>query len=113
MKLSKWASWALRILYAATAATVFAAPPEKTVSLDPSILGKAPITTWPTFNGDYSGQRYSTLTQIAASNIDRLTQQWVFKISDIGAQRGAPVPVIKCPPLLVDGVLYIPIPDHV
>ena len=29
------------------------------------------------------------------------------------AQRGAPEPVIKCTPLLVDGVLYITIPDHV
>ena len=93
--------------------TLHAAPPAKTISLDPNVLGKAPITTWPTFNGDYSGQRYSTLTQIAPTNVDQLTQQWVFKISDIGAQRGAPVPVIKCTPLLVDGVLYITIPDHV
>jgi len=93
--------------------TLHAAPPDKSVSLDPNVLGKAPITTWPTFNGDYSGQRYSTLTQIAPTNVDQLTQQWVFKISDIGAQRGAPVPVIKCTPLLVDGVLYITIPDHV
>jgi alcohol dehydrogenase (cytochrome c) len=93
--------------------TLHAGPPAKTISLDPNVLGKAPITTWPTFNGDYSGQRYSTLTQIAPTNVDQLTQQWVFKISDIGAQRGAPVPVIKCTPLLVDGVLYITIPDHV
>jgi acido-empty-quinoprotein group A len=95
------------------ATTMRAATPNKTVSLDPDTLGKAPITTWPTFNGEYTGQRYSTLTQIAPSNIDRLTQQWVFKISEVGAQRGAPVPVIKCTPLLVDGVLYITIPDHV
>ena len=31
------------------------------VSLDPNALGKAPIVNWPTFNGDYSGRRYSTL----------------------------------------------------
>ena len=37
---------------------------------------------------------------------------WVYKISGIGAQRGAPEPVIKCTPLLVNGVLYITIPDH-
>lgn len=34
------------------------------ISLDPSAIGDAPVTTWPTFNGDYSGQRYSTLTRI-------------------------------------------------
>ena len=61
----KISSWALSLLFAATAATVLAAPPAKTISLDPSLLGKAPTSSWPTFNGDYTGQRYSTLTQIA------------------------------------------------
>src|SRR5215472_7721510 len=75
--------------------------------------GSAPTTSWPTFNGDYSGQRFSTLTQINPGNANRLAQRWVFKITTVGAQRGAPVPVIKCTPLLVDGVLYITIPDHV
>src|ERR1700678_319388 len=83
------------------------------VSLDPNAIGKAPVTSWNTFNGDYSGQRYSTLTQIKPENLSQLAQQWVYKITDVGAQRGAPVPVIKCTPLLVDGVLYITIPDHV
>ena len=80
-------------------------------ALDPDAIGKAPVTSWTTFNGDYSGERYSTLTQIGAGNVDKLTRQWVYKI-EVGAQRGAPVPVIKCTPLLVGGVLYITIPDH-
>jgi acido-empty-quinoprotein group A len=83
------------------------------VSLDPSAIGKAPIESWPTFNGDLSGQRYSTLTQIGPANLNRLAQQWVYKIAGVGSQRGAPVPVIKCTPLMVAGVLYITIPDHV
>ncbi len=83
------------------------------ISLDPSAIGDAPVTTWPTFNGDYSGQRYSTLTRIGPANVNQLVRQWVFRITDVGAQRGAPVPVIKCTPLLVSGVLYITIPDHV
>ncbi|HEY6488731.1 MAG: acido-empty-quinoprotein group A [Terracidiphilus sp.] len=88
-----------------------AAPPSN--SLDPQVLGAAPTTTWPTFNGDYSGRRYSTLSQIDATNVTQLAQQWVFKITSVGAQRGAPVPMIKCTPLFVGGVLYITIPDHV
>jgi acido-empty-quinoprotein group A len=83
------------------------------VFLDPNEIGKAPIASWPTFNGDYSGERYSTLTQIKPANVNRLAQQWVYKITGVGAQRGAPVPMIKCTPLLVDGVLYITIPNHV
>ena len=38
------------------------------VSVDPNMIGKAPVTSWPTFNGDYSGERYSTLTQIGPAN---------------------------------------------
>jgi alcohol dehydrogenase (cytochrome c) len=83
------------------------------VALDPGAIGRAPIASWPTFNGDYSGKRYSTLTQIKPGNVSKLALQWVYRISEVGAQRGAPVPVIKCTPLLVDGVLYITIPDHV
>ena len=83
------------------------------VSLDPNTIGSAPVTSWPTFNGDYSGERYSTITQIGPANLNRLAPQWVYRVTDVGAQRGAPVPVIKCTPLLVNGVLYMTIPDHV
>jgi acido-empty-quinoprotein group A len=82
------------------------------ISLDPGTIGQPPVRSWPTFNGDYSGRRYSTLTQITPANVNRLRVQWIYKITSVGAQRGAPFPVIKCTPLLVDGVLYITIPDH-
>lgn len=97
----------------AAAAVASAATVARYVSVDPDTLGKTPVTTWPTFNGDYSGERYSTLKQIGPANVDRLVESWVFQITGVGAQRGAPVPIIKCTPLLVNGVLYITIPDHV
>jgi len=99
----------------AIAAAVLAGVPARSpiVSLDPGTLGKAPVTSWPTFNGDYTGQRYSTLTQIGQKNLNKLQAAWVYRITEVGAQRGAPVPVIKCTPLMVNGVLYITIPDHV
>src|SRR6516164_6497037 len=75
------------------------------VSLHPNTIGKAPVTNWTTFNGDYSGERYSKLTQITPANVNRLTPQWVYRITKVGAQRGAPVPIIKCTPLQVNGVL--------
>src|ERR1700685_2105812 len=93
------------LLATATAAFAIAVPiipsASPNASVDPGAIGKAPITSWPTFNGDYSGRRYSTLTQITPSNVSRLTQQWIYKITDVGSQRGAPVPIIKCTPLLV------------
>jgi alcohol dehydrogenase (cytochrome c) len=96
----------------ATAALAAAAPAPRHVSLDAHDLGKPPVNAWPTFNGDYSGRRYSTLTRIGPGNLKQLALQWVYRITSVGAQRGAPVPVIKCTPLLVDGKLYITIPDH-
>ncbi|MEO8734919.1 MAG: acido-empty-quinoprotein group A [Edaphobacter sp.] len=97
----------------AAAALAGSALAASNVSLDPKTLGTAPINSWNTFNGDYTGQRYSTLTQITPANVNQIAQQWIYKITDVGAQRGARAPVIKCTPLLVDGVLYITIPDHV
>jgi acido-empty-quinoprotein group A len=82
------------------------------ISLDPNVIGQPPIANWTTFNGDYSGQRYSTLSEITEANVNKLAQQWTYKITSVGAQRGAPLPMIKCTPLLVNRVLYITIPDH-
>ena len=89
-----------------------AAPAASDVYLDPEAIGKTPTTVGPRSTATTRGQRYSTLTQIGPGNVNRLKQQWIYKITGVGAQRGAPVPVIKCTPLLVDGVLYITIPDH-
>ena len=55
-------------------------------------IGKAPITSWPTFNGDYSGQRYSTLTQIGPANVNRLVQRWVYKITELARNEALPFP---------------------
>ena len=33
-------------------------------ALDPAVLNKPLANDWPTYSGDYSGQRYSRLTQI-------------------------------------------------
>ena len=72
--------------------------------LDPAALLKPPTDTWPTYNGDYSGRRYSTLKQINASNIKSLQMAWAFQ-----GHSGA----IKSTPLLVNGILYLTVPDHV
>jgi alcohol dehydrogenase (cytochrome c) len=90
-----------------------AAGPGTAASLDTSKLGQAPVDTWSTYNGDYTGRRFSTLSEIHAGNVGSLQLQWMYRITDVGAQRGAPVPVIKSTPLYVDGVLYFTIPNNV
>ena len=95
--------------------------------LDPALLGKPPVDSWPTHHGDYSGRRFSTLKQINTQNVKGLTLAWLYRMSI--TQRGAVVggegpdvppagtgsfgnPTIKATPLLVNGTLYFSTPDH-
>jgi acido-empty-quinoprotein group A len=73
-------------------------------SLDPAALLKPATDTWPTYNGDYSGKRFSTLDQINAGNINSLTLAWVFQTHTA---------TIKSTPLEVNGILYFSVPDNV
>src|SRR5215813_1430555 len=81
--------------------------------LDPRTLLKPPAEAWPTYNGDYSGKRFSPLTQINSGNVSSLTLAWFYRITGVGAQRGVGNPEIKSTPLMVNGILYFTIPDHV
>ena len=40
-----------------------------------------PTDSWPTYHGDYSGRRYSTLKQINATNVKSLTLAWVYRLN--------------------------------
>src|SRR5207237_10677271 len=96
----------------------------QSTTLSSDLLGKPPIDSWPTYHGDYSGRRYSTLKQINASNVKNLTLAWMYRAntSTPGAKTGGegPEPTgpaanisIKSTPLMVNGVLYVASPDHV
>ena len=67
-------------------------------------LQKPLSTDWPTFNGDYSGQRYSRLSQINQNNVKQLTLAWIVQPQSAG---------IKSMPLEVNGRLYFTTPDNV
>lgn len=85
------------------------------VLLKPATLLKEPTTAWPTYNGDYSGRRYSTLHQINASNVKDLSVAWIYQLGEgVRAPSGSPiVGGIDATPLMVHGVLYFTSPDHV
>ncbi len=72
--------------------------------LDPSKLLAPSTDTWPTYNGDYSGRRYSTLDQINSKNIASLTLAWAFRSHGHN---------LKSTPLEVNGILYFTAPDNV
>jgi alcohol dehydrogenase (cytochrome c) len=62
---------------------------------------------WPSYNGDYTGRRFSTLTKINDRNVKQLGLAWSYRVTGPSA---AP---IKATPLQVNGVLYFSSPDHV
>ena len=66
--------------------------------LDPGKMLKSPTDTWPTFNGDYTGRRFSPLAQINKANVGSMTLAWAFQAHTQGLQSM---------PLEVNGILYI------
>ena len=92
--------------------------------------------SWPTYNGDYSGKRYSALTQVNRTNVQHLTLAWMTRVTPgmdepvegQGRRRRENAPVIvggegpgdiaihggriKASVLEVDGTLYFTMPDN-
>lgn len=93
--------------------------------LDPAALLKPLAGSWPTFSGDYTGRRHSTLKQINQTNVKNLTLAWTSRLVT-GARGGVPPTIIggvgtreftggtvKGSILAVDDVLYVTAPDNV
>jgi alcohol dehydrogenase (cytochrome c) len=104
--------------------------------LDPADLHKPLADSWPTYSGDYSGKRYSTLKQINQTTVKNLTLAWVAELTDgpgnfggrgRGGRGGSPVIIggegtgdfptggnssVKASALVVDGTIYITTPDN-
>jgi len=57
-----------------------------------------PKQDWPYYDGNYSGNRYSAMTQINTANISKLGPAWFYPVP--GAPR------MQATPLVIDGVMY-------
>ncbi|BDC48701.1 alcohol dehydrogenase [Bryobacterales bacterium F-183] len=110
-------------------------------ALDPVTLTKPLADSWPTYSGDYSGQRYSRLKQINTSNVKGLSLAWTTRVTTGpgapggggpgGGRFGGPPPIptiiggegsgelggtgpanIRASILQVEGKLYFSTPDN-
>jgi len=105
--------------------------------LDPADILKPKPDSWPTYSGDYSGQRYSPLTEINKTNVHGLTLAWMQRLTGGSAAPQAvpgsftfappapptsvggvgtieaPMGTVKGAILQVNGVLYVTSPDNV
>jgi alcohol dehydrogenase (cytochrome c) len=89
------------LLLALSAAPAWA---QSVPNVDPDRFAAPPVDAWPTYHGDYSGQRLSPLTEITPDNVHNLALQWVFQPS--------PAQTIKATPIVVDGVIYLAAVDN-
>ncbi len=76
--------------------------------LDPSAIVHPSPDSWPTYNGDYSGRRFSPLTKINDHNVEHLSLAWMYELSGGGDPPGGR---ISATPLVVNGVMYFTVPD--
>ncbi|MCE2540377.1 MAG: acido-empty-quinoprotein group A [Acidobacteria bacterium] len=120
----------LPALAAALLTTAPAAAGAQEGGLDPASLTAPLEESWPTYSGDYTGRRYSKLTQVNTETVLHLTLAWTVELNTgmppltgpgapdfiggassgeftIGSQR------IKGAILQVGDLLYVTAPDHV
>jgi alcohol dehydrogenase (cytochrome c) len=88
----------------AIGALLWVGQPALAQGVDPATLANRPTTSWPTANGDYTGDRHSPLMQITPANVANLGLAWAFAPG--GNVRMASTPIV------VDGMLYITAPDN-
>ena len=69
------------------------------VSAD-DLLTRPPGANWTSYNGDYTGRRYSALREITAANVTQLRASWMFHPSN--SER------LEVTPVVVNGVMYVP-----
>src|SRR5208283_5606538 len=63
-------------------------------------LATQPIgANWPSYHGDYSGQRYSGLVQINLHNVSTLRAQWAFHAPNSDA--------LEVTPIVLNGLMIV------
>lgn len=67
-----------------------------------------PTDSWPTYNGDFSGRRFSPLAKINDKNVDSLGLAWMYRINAGGGANNNP----RGTPLMSDGVIYFSSTDN-
>jgi len=76
------------------------APVSAVIDITHADLAAAPVAAnWPSYNGDYTGRRFTSLNQISPSNVDQLRGQWVFHAAKSDA--------LEVTPVVVNGVMFI------
>ncbi len=63
------------------------------------LLVSPPSSNWPSYNGDYTGRRYSILSQINLNNVRQLRAEWVFHSPNSDSMEVTPV--------VINGIMFV------
>jgi len=63
------------------------------------LLIQPPVANWISYNGDYTGRRYSSLLQITPENAAQLRAQWAFHIKDANE--------LEVTPVVINGIMFV------
>ena len=76
-------------------------------------LAQTRATEWRSYGGDPGGTRYSTLKQIAQSNVGRLQRAWVYHTGELelGLKTAPFQASFSATPLVVGGLMYLTTPS--
>jgi alcohol dehydrogenase (cytochrome c) len=73
---------------------------EADLDVQPGELNQKEVReNWVSYNGDYSGRRYSAMAEVTPANVGQLKPKWVFHTSNAG--------VFEATPVVVDGVMLV------
>jgi len=94
------AAWAQTKQRAKTGAAAQAEISSSSLNVSRADLEKHGIEAdWRMYNGDYTGRRYSSLTQVTRENAHTLVPQWVFHSRNAG--------ILEVTPVVFSGVMYV------
>jgi alcohol dehydrogenase (cytochrome c) len=63
------------------------------------LLTQPSAANWPSYNGDYTGRRHSSLREINLSNVEKLRLAWVFHPGNSQS--------LEATPVVISGIMYL------
>src|SRR6201993_3062721 len=104
--MTRWQRFSLGFLFSILQMAALPAQTSRTTSVstridvEPARLASVPVSAnWLSYNGDYTGRRYSDLREIDVNNVGQLRAQWVFHVPNSNH--------LEVTPVVVDGIMFV------
>ena len=93
------------LLVSALADSPSPGPISVAIDVQPSDLRVQPVArNWTSYNGDYTGRRFSRLSEINVDNVNELRAEWVFHAPNSSR--------LEVTPVVIDGLMIVTAANH-